>query len=79
MDFILAFGGTHRVLKAEAALKRSALNFRLLPAPKELSKYCGLVISLKEEHLGEALVVLKEAGLEPKAIYMKEGGEYVKM
>ncbi len=78
MEYILAFGSSHKALKAESVLKEHGLPFRLLPAPKALAAYCGLVISVKDDH-GTHVEALKKAGAGPKAIYRKEGDEYVKV
>ncbi len=77
MLYILAFGSTHKALKAENVLKEAGLSFRLLPAPKVLSAYCDLVISVDD--LSTPVETLKKGGAVPKAIYRKEGEEYVKV
>ena len=41
--YILGFGSAHNALKAESILKAASVRFRLLPAPKALEAYCGLV------------------------------------
>jgi len=79
MEYIMAFGSTHKALKAESVLKDGAVPFRLLPAPKALASYCALVISVGEDVLERAGEVLAAAGAGPKSIYRKEGEEYVKV
>lgn len=79
MEYIMAFGSTHKALKAESVLKESEVPFRLLPAPKALTLDCALVISVGEEALERACDVLSAAGAGPKSIYRKEGKEYVKV
>lgn len=75
----MAFGSTHKALKAESVLKEGSVPFRLLPAPKALASYCALVISVREEALARAASALTAAGAGPKSIYKKDGDEYVKV
>lgn len=85
MKFILTFGSTHKVLKAESILKAHGVSFRLDPAPKALATYCDLVITVEGEVGGvggvvdSALEVLKAESSGPRAMYKKEGDEYVKV
>lgn len=79
MEYILAFGSTHKALKAELALRGSGVPFRLMPAPKVLAEYCALVISVAAEDLTRATGILESAGSPAKAVYGKEGDEYVKV
>lgn len=79
MGYLLAFGSAHRALKAESLLKGAGLTFRLLPAPKALSAFCSLVISVEEGDLSHASATLDAAGVKVKGIYEKQGEEYVKM
>lgn len=79
MEFLMAFGSTHKALKAEEVLRDASVAFRLLPAPKALEPYCDLVISIKEEDLGAAREALASRGVNPKNTYRKEGEGYVKV
>ncbi len=79
MKYVLTFGSTHKVLKAESILKARRLVFRLDPAPKVLATYCDLVITIEEDGLATAKEVLGGAGSSPKAVYKKEGEGYVKV
>lgn len=77
MELIMAFGSTHKALKAEEILKDAEITMRLLPAPKALAAYCDLVISIDEAAMDRARKALDEGGVGPKKIYMKEGESYV--
>lgn len=79
MEFLMAFGSTHKALKAEEVLREASVAFRLLPSPKALEPYCDLVISVKEEDLGAAKEALAGGGVNPKSTYRKEGEGYVKV
>ncbi len=76
MELIMAFGSSHKALKAEEILKDAGILMRLLPAPKALVAYCDLVISIGEDHLGPAIEALEKGGARPKKIYRKEGEGY---
>lgn len=73
MEYLLAFGSTHKVLKAEKILKEKGVTFRLNPAPPSLAAYCDLVITVSEESLSGANAVLMAAKLKPKAVYKADG------
>jgi hypothetical protein len=79
MKYLLAFGSTHKCLKAEKLLKETDRPFRLLPAPKKLTTDCDLLISIEEELLPGVIGLLEENILAPKNIYKEENGEYVKV
>lgn len=81
MDYarLLAFGSTHRALKAEAVLKAEGVGFRLLPSPKEFAAYCALVIGVGEEDMDRAVALLEKNGLAPKMILQRKDNGYVKM
>jgi len=79
MEYVLAFGSPHRALKAESVLKEASVPFRLIPAPKALAKYCDLVITVKVADLTPANAALTEAGLKVKALFRKEGDDYVEV
>ena len=77
--YILGFGSAHNALKAESILKAASVRFRLLPAPKALEAYCGLVIEIDEGLLDLAMAALAASGLHPRSRYRKEGDDYVKV
>lgn len=79
MEYLLAFGSTHKALKAESILKEKEVPFRLLPAPKAIVPFCDLVISVGEQTLDEALSTLEAEGVRTKAVYRKEGDEYAQV
>lgn len=79
MEFVLTFGSTHKVLKAESILEARGLDFTLDPAPKALSRYCALVITVEEGALAGVSRALEGEGAELKAVYKKEGEEYVEV
>ncbi|MFZ3072399.1 MAG: DUF3343 domain-containing protein [Thermodesulfobacteriota bacterium] len=79
MEYLLAFGSTHRVLKAEKILKEKGVAFRLNPSPPSLAAYCDLVITVSGDTLPDAKAALTVAKIKPKAVYKAEGGAYVKV
>lgn len=80
MEYLLSFHSTHKALKAESVLKAKDVEFRLLPAPKEVASYCALVISIKDDVLPAAVIEeLEGTGGEPASIFKKEGKGYVEV
>ncbi len=80
MVFVLTFGSTHKVLKAESILIRAGGRFRLDPAPGVLTVDCALVISVEEENLKSVIEILKDKNHCPECVYKKESSKnYVKV
>ncbi len=79
MKYIMTFGSTHKVLKAESILKSKDVKFRLDPAPKFLKPLCALVITLDGDALDTAKEVLHGESLSPIGIYSKENSNYVEV
>lgn len=77
MSYNLSFGSTHKVLKAEKILKENDITFRLNPAPKEIAKYCALVITVEDEETVDIIKkLLLENDLPVKGIFKKEGESF---
>jgi hypothetical protein len=55
---ILLFENVHRVIQAEAFLKRAAIPCELVPTPKELSAECGMCIDIAAGDLERARAAL---------------------
>ncbi len=79
MEYLLAFGSAHKALKAESLLKKAGVKFKLLPAPKPLSKLCDLVISVGDAALDAAVETLVTKRLKPKAVYRRTGDDYERL
>lgn len=80
MDYHLTFGSTHKALKAEKVLKAAKVKHRLNPAPKELEKYCALVITIDSETFkSTALALLENDLVPPKDIFTCCEGVYKKI
>jgi len=79
MQYLLSFGSTHKALRAEGVLREAGVVFRLLPAPKALSRYCDLVISVDASELDRARLALGAADSGARATYRREGESYVEV
>lgn len=80
MEYVLAMGSVHKALKAESVLNDADVAMRLIPAPKALAKFCDLVIRIKDEDtLKAALEALAAKGAPPKAVYRREGDDYIEV
>jgi len=77
-DVILVMGSIHRVLKAEALLKREAVPVDTRVTPREVSADCGMVVVVRAADAGRALAVLGKAGVAPAEVWRAEGGVYRK-
>ena len=78
MEYLLSFHSTHKALKAESVLKALGVEFRLLPAPKEIASYCALVISIKESP-EKVIEALDGTGGEAAGLFKKEDNGYVEV
>lgn len=80
MSYLLAFGSTHKALKAESVLRKAEIAFRLMPAPRSLSSYCDLMLEVEDDKLlAAATERLAEEEVGAAAIYIKENDGYVKV
>ncbi len=79
MEYLLSFFSSHNALKAESLFKAHGIKFRLLPAPKEITASCALVISVDKAVLEEALALLDDSGAKTERIYKREDKKYVKV
>ena len=75
-ELVLVFASTTEVLNAEDRLEAGDYDFALIPVPKEVNPNCGMAISFPEKVFPDIDRALAEAGLEPTAIYRRQGGEF---
>jgi hypothetical protein len=75
-ELVLVFASTTEVLNAEDRLEAGDFDFALIPVPKEVNPNCGLALSFTEKIFPDIDRALAEAGLEPIAIYRRQGGEF---
>jgi hypothetical protein len=78
-DIVAIFNNVHRVMKAEKVLKEKRFDMLLIPAPRALKSDCGLAIRYKEAQRTEIESALREAGLAPEEIYIKQGDELIRI
>ncbi len=78
-DYVALFHSIHRVLAAEKLLKEQAVDFLLIPAPRELSSACGLAIRFSPETSVEIERILSEADLQPAELFVREGAGFRKV
>ncbi|OEU61619.1 MAG: hypothetical protein BA870_10255 [Desulfuromonadales bacterium C00003094] len=78
-DYIAIFHSTHRVLAAEKNLKEQAVDFLLIPTPRELTSACGLAICFAPELALEIGSLLSDADLWPADLFVREGSGFRKL
>ena len=76
-DYLAIFNSIHRVMKAEKILKELRLPILLIPAPKALTADCGLAIRYSTADREAVESAMKDAGVEPEMIYVKQSDRYV--
>lgn len=75
-DAILIFHSIHRVMKAEKVLKKSGLDVRLMPVPRQLSSDCGLSLAFRLADQDAVMRVLEENGCRHEELHAREGEAY---
>jgi len=75
-ELVLVFASTTEVLNAEDRLEAEGFNFSLIPVPKEINPNCGLALSFSEKIAPDINRALAVAGLGPRAVYRRLGGEF---
>lgn len=78
-DYVALFHSVHRVLAAEKLLKEQAVDFLLIPAPRELSSACGLAIRYAPEMFVEIERILSGADLQPAELFVREEAGFRKL
>ena len=66
-------------MKAEKALKGHGLPILLIPAPRALHADCGLAIRYAASDRESVEELLREEGLVPEEIHVKQGEQYLKI
>ncbi len=77
-DYVAIFNSIHRVMKAEKTLKQQRLPILLIPVPRALTSDCGLAIRYAAADRVAVEKALKEAGLFPEEIFVKNGDKYAR-
>ena len=79
-EMIFIFSSNNELLNAEDALSEFGLSFRMIPTPKEVHSACGLALAFDEpDRRTEYLATLKQAGLQPGVIYLRQGRHFTVM
>lgn len=60
MAAYVVFKSVHDVMKMEAVLKNTELQFKLVPVPRKISESCGIAVML-DEHAVEEFKQIAEA------------------
>ena len=66
MFLYLTFGSTHGALRAEALLRSSAVDCRIVPKPRAIRGSCGLALRVSLAEAEHALAVLEADGHPPR-------------
>ena len=67
--YFAVFNSAHRVMKAEAVLKRAGVPIMLVPAPRALATDCGLAIRYTSDSNDLVLQTLSASETIPETIY----------
>jgi hypothetical protein len=70
MDGLISFFGSYHALRAETLLKRSGMEARLIPGPKELSPNCGVALRFHYAQRENAIAVLTAKRVRIDAIHL---------
>lgn len=75
-QLLAVFNSAHKVMKAEAILKRCGLAILLIPAPRALSTDCGLAIRYNGDLYDDVFENLAREDLLPDFIYRKDSNTH---
>ncbi len=76
-DLLVVFGTVQKVMGAEEAARAAGLEVDVIPAPRSVSSECGVVLEADSARGGELAGVLREAGLEPQAVYRRRDAAWL--
>jgi hypothetical protein len=75
-DYVAIFHSIHRVLKAEKILKQAAVDFLLIPVPRQLTSDCGLALRFSPQAKQGLLETLADNDLSPVELYQRQDNDY---
>lgn len=76
-DYVAIFHSIHRVLKAEKILKQAAVDFLLIPVPRQLTSDCGLALRFSPQSKEPLLQTLADNDLSPVELYQRKDDHYL--
>ncbi|MCP3175528.1 MAG: DUF3343 domain-containing protein [Desulfuromonadales bacterium] len=78
-DLVAVFHSVHRVMEAEKILKAAGADILLIPVPRQLSSDCGLAIRYASAEQAVVTAVLRDKGLLPAELYIREEEGFVQV
>lgn len=69
----VTFATTHFALSAEAALRETTFDFKLVPVPRSISSSCGVALRCSCEEKTAIKEILLQAGVDIEGVYTLEG------
>jgi len=66
---VFTFISTSQALKAERVLKQAAMEFLMMPTPREISTSCGLAVKVTSEDLGKSAEILRQNRVQVDGAY----------
>ncbi|MDO9574578.1 MAG: DUF3343 domain-containing protein [Candidatus Contubernalis sp.] len=70
--YVATFYSTNYALKCEKNLKKSSVNIKLIPVPRQVSSNCGLAARMDMDALTAFLNLLKEGVIEVEDLFSVE-------
>jgi len=79
MEYIAIFNSIHKVMKAEKILKKTGLNFLLIPVPRSLWSDCGLALKFPASEMEKVEKSLEKERIHIAELYLKIDDRYQKI
>jgi len=64
MDAYIVFKSVHDVMKMDAILSETTLEYKLVPVPRKISESCGISIKMAETAADDFMRIADEHGAE---------------
>lgn len=72
LEIVLTFQSSHDAIAAERVLLENNISVRTMPLPSHIAEGCGICLRIWEYDYSCADIVLADAGIVPKGVWLKQ-------
>lgn len=72
MEAVFTFHNTHDAMNGERLLLDGGIKVKVMALPSSLGSGCGLCLRVASVELDRSRCLLKEAAVDPQAVYLKQ-------
>lgn len=65
----MTFKSVSYAMKAEAALKKNEIQYKMIPVPRSISSSCGLCVRFYKDDMEKLNILIEKGGIDYEKIY----------